>query len=375
MKKQDGKLLYLKYKDDIDHVTPFEVMELEYMQLENGFSVHQILEYSDKLVNVFYMSLKEFDWKQPENDSFLYYMMLENTALKEKLSLIKELIKKQDYHKHGLTLISLFTQLKIFDAHYQKKENILFPCLEKKMKSYHGLKVMWELHDQIRKNLKNVIQLLENDETDTMAVNQSIGKLFFQMNGLIQKEQLILFPAASFLLTENEFAALKIQSFDYGFPFILQPEKKEEKMMQGKEDERREASFISGNTGNLSIEQLLLVFSYLPVDITMIDENNKVVFYSDSKDRIFKRSPAVIGRDVRNCHPPKSVQIVEKILDSFRNGEKSKAEFWITIHDKKVYITYYAVRNDEGTYKGTMEVTQDVTEIQKATGEKRLLDW
>jgi len=154
---------------------------------------------------------------------------------------------------------------------------------------------------------------------------------------------------------------MHFQSFDYDFPFIEKPEK-------------GDYTFHS-ETGELSLDQVFMIFNTLPVDMTFVDENNKVRFFSRPKDRIFPRSPAIIGRDVKNCHPPESVHVVEAIIEGFRTGERESAEFWIDIKGKKLLIQYFALRDSDGRYQGTLEVSQNITEIQKIEGQKRLLEW
>ena len=129
------------------------------------------------------------------------------------------------------------------------------------------------------------------------------------------------------------------------------------------------------STGNLDFAQIDLMLKTLPIDITFVNENDKVVYYSDTEHRIFPRSPGIIGRTVQRCHPPKSVHVVEQILDAFKKGSRDKAEFWIRLKGKVFYIRYFAIRDGSGRYRGTLEVSQDITEIQYLTGEQRLLDW
>lgn len=131
--------------------------------------------------------------------------------------------------------------------------------------------------------------------------------------------------------------------------------------------------------GSMTLEQISLIFTHLPVDVTFVDESNDVRFYSGGKHRIFERTPDVIGRNVMNCHHPDSVQIVFQILEDFRAGKRDTAEFWIQTNpgspeNRVIHIRYFAVRDAQGKFRGTLEVTQDVTEIQKLQGERRLLD-
>lgn len=122
-------------------------------------------------------------------------------------------------------------------------------------------------------------------------------------------------------------------------------------------------------------QEAFRIFNILPVDITFVDENNKVRYFSNTKERTFPRSPAVIGRQVNNCHPPDSVHVVEDIVEAFRRGEEDNAKFWIQIKGKMIFIQYFALRDNEGNYKGVLEVNQDVTEIRALEGERRLLKW
>jgi len=129
------------------------------------------------------------------------------------------------------------------------------------------------------------------------------------------------------------------------------------------------------DTGQLSLDQINIMLKHLPVDVSFVDASDELRYYSDTPQRIFARAPAVIGRKVQNCHPPKSVHVVQKIIDAFRAGEKDSAEFWIEIKGRFIHIRYFAMRDKEGRYRGTLEVSQDVTEIRKLRGERRLLDW
>jgi PAS domain S-box-containing protein len=128
-------------------------------------------------------------------------------------------------------------------------------------------------------------------------------------------------------------------------------------------------------TGALSKEEVEGVLDSLPVDISFVDKEDRVKYFNKAGKRIFVRTKAVIGRKVQLCHPKKSVHIVNKILESFKTGKESVAEFWIQTKDRLIHIRYFAVRDENGKYLGTMEVTQDITDIRKIEGEKRLLDW
>jgi len=135
------------------------------------------------------------------------------------------------------------------------------------------------------------------------------------------------------------------------------------------------SDLLNLKTGRLTLEQIDLMLRALPVDVSFVDENDTVLYYSEKKDRIFARVPGVIGRKVQNCHPVKSVNIVERILEAFRAGKKDTAEFWIQLAGRFIHIRYFAVRDEQGRYRGCLEVSQDVTEIRQLEGQRRLLDW
>lgn len=379
MNKEDGKELYAKYRSDIEQVTPQEVFEIFYNQLQKQVEPLEILEFLDKVINVFYKSLASYSWKRPEQNSFLDYLIQENKALAGKLDAIKEIVKDGKVQERREELISKLRELQHFNHHYLKKENILFPYLEKKMKKFNGLSIMWALHDETRAQQKKVIDCLESETCKENEFNTEIGKLFFAMHGLIKKEELILFPSASEVINEDEWREMQKQSLEYEFPFIEKPKETADRdISQGSSvlaADIEEGCRFKTETGSLNLEELLMIFNTLPVDITFVDENNKVRFYSDSKDRIFPRSPAVIGRNVEKCHPPQSVHVVNKIVDAFRAGTKDNAVFWIDARGKKILIQYFALRDAEGRYRGVLEVSQDITAITKLEGERRLLHW
>ena len=374
---QNGKELYDKYKDDIEHVKPQEVFEIFHSLLEEGSKPREILTFLDKVINVFYKSLVSYQWSTPENDNFLLDLMQENQALVKKVDQIKEVLKEESLETKKEKLLSKVKELELFNDHYLKKENILFPYLEKKMKKFEGLSIMWALHDEVRRQIKDMIQLLDNKESNETDINIEIGQLFFAILGLVKKEELILFPSATEVLSKQDWYEMHKQSLEYNFPFI---DKDEDTLTHDEDSEAIFQRFNDGyhfktDTGELSFEQIMMIFNALPVDLSFVDENNKVKFFTRPKDRIFPRSPAIIGRDVKNCHPPDSVHVVEQIIEGFRSGEKDTATFWIQLKGKVILIQYFALRDMKGQYKGTLEVSQDITEIQKLEGERRLLDW
>ena len=393
MEGKDGKTLIDKYSEAIENITPHDIIEMEDRQVKKGVEISKIKKHIEKIMNVFNPYLEEYDWNKPEKGHPLYYLMEENKELKKLLNETKGLIKKIEFDS-GVdkdeeinNLKEHLRKLQKFDKHYVRKENILFPYLEKKWDNYRPLQVMWSLHDDIRNGLKELINLLERENKLNNEIRRKFGQLFLTMYRMIFKEEKIIFPIAMETLTEKEWKKIQEQSLEEGYIFINKPKKEDiilnkdkvnenvSKITSSSSDFSLEGIFLGLGTGNLSLEQVKLMINNLPVDITFVDENDKVKFFSNPEERFFPRSKAIIGRDVQNCHPPESVHIVENILDSFKAGEKDKARFWIQMKGKFVLIEYYALRDESGNYRGTIEVGQDISEIRKLEGEKRLLDW
>lgn len=384
MNGEDVKTLMMQYHDAITHVTPRDMLTLEDRQMRMGITPDAIKKDVEKVINVFYNSLKNYVWEKPKTGTFLYYLMLENSAFTFRLNQVKKVIKsykgreRVDFNKMKPELLSYFNDFFDFEHHYVKKENILFPYLEKKWENYRPLNVMWSLHDDIRAKLKEVVAMLSDKRLAWDEFNKLLGKYYFLVFGMIQKEELIIFPEAVETVDSEAWHEMHLQSFEYPFPFIESPEKPVEtkKTISGfGELHFNETTGIRSETGFLDVEQALLVLNALPVDITYVDENDKVRFFNRAKERFFPRSPAIVGRAVQNCHPPESVYMVERIVNSFREGKKDKADFWIQLKGKFILIQYFALRNEKGDYKGVLEVSQDVTGIRELKGEKRLLDW
>jgi len=380
MKDEERRQLYDRYKKDFENVTPQEIFGAFHILLEKGIEPKELLVILDKVINVFYKALSTYEWKKPEKDSFLDFLMKENHALIVKLEGIKELLEEKDLQARKEGLIPGIKELLGFNAHYLKKENILFPYLEKKMDKFSGVAIMWSLHDMARAQIKKTIECLETENCNEAALNEQMGSLLFVLYGLVKKEELILFPAASEVIEKNEWAEMQKQSVEYDFPFIKRPKLQPESFQESESGKDRSTEMngtctFKTETGELDFEQILMVFNALPVDLTFVDENNKVKYFTRPKDRIFPRSAAIIGRDVDKCHPPESVHVVHKIVDSFRAGKQDTATFWINMNGKTILIQYFALRNAKGEYKGVLEASQDITEIKSLDGERRLLKW
>ncbi|NLZ94148.1 MAG: DUF438 domain-containing protein [Firmicutes bacterium] len=378
LQQENGRKLYETYKKEIESVTPQEVFTIFHQQLVKGFNVEEILVVLDKVINVFYNSLVNYQWEKPAASSFLDYLRGENEALLVRLNSIKKIIKNEkDLSVKQAALLPQIIELQKFKHHYEKKENILFPLLENKMEKFSGLTIMWGLHEKIKEQLRLLITYLKSKQCREDKLNEMVGKMIFAMHGLVKKEELILFPVASESLTEEEWLQMHIQSLEYKFPFINKPQDAQDNYA---EEKRIKDNFFSDGllhteTGVLEPEQILMILNTLPLDLTFVDENNKVRFFTKPEDRIFPRSPAIIGRDVEKCHPPQSIDTVEKIINAFRAGKQNHATFWLEAQGKKILIQYFALRDSSGQYRGVLELSQDITEITNIKGERRLLHW
>jgi len=278
-----------------------------------------------------------------------------------------------------LRLRQLFNELTDIEKHYQRKEHTLFPALEK-----HGVtgpsKVMWGKHDEIRGYIKNFGEAVRETKASAgewKLIAQSLGEAMLRaIEEMIYKEENILFPMALDTLTEEDWGEIWASSPRYGWCLVAPREGYTPPASLLREGLKLNAAqAIELPTGALTLEQLLGVFRTLPVDLTFVDAEDRVAFFSEGPDRIFSRSRAILGRKVQHCHPPRSVHIVEQILDDFRNGRQDVAEFWIDFHRKFVHIRYFAVRDAGGEYLGTLEVTQDLTRLRQLKGERRLLEY
>lgn len=370
--KENGRELYNKYLDNIKSITPQELMFIQNEQLKNGLTPNDILTIVDKLINVFYEPLSKYKLEDPIAINFIHYLNEENKALISILDNFKETIKHEQLSKN-IKVVTFINQVKKYNEHLLKLENIFFPYLEKEDQRFNGLQILWALHDKTRSLIKDIESELEKLDNEK-SLKQKIAILYFKLYGLVQKQELILFPSSISFISDYEFNEMHSQSFDYEF-FCIQAPKREFDDKTTSDISINGSGIFTTDTGQLKIDQLSLLLDALPFDITYVDENDEVAYFSKPDKRIFPRSKAAIGRNVRNCHPPKSVHIVEEILASFKNGEKDIATFWINIKGMMVLIKYICLRNDAGEYKGTLEIVQEISDIRALKGEKKLLDW
>jgi DUF438 domain-containing protein len=313
-------------------------------------------------------------------------MRRENQALRETLTRMRQAMEailaledETELAPHLMAWRQCANDLMDVEKHYQRKEHLFFSRLES-----HGItgpsKVMWGKDDEVRAMLRSLQQALSAQDAvlaDYRLAVCTIGaSVTAAVEEMIYKEENILLPLCLDVFTEDDWAQIWADSPRYGW-CLVEPREgytpPESILREGIRLQGEQA--VQLPTGSLTLQQLLALFRTLPVDLTFVDADDRVAFYSEGPDRIFARSRAILGRKVQHCHPPRSVHVVDQILDDFRSGRHSVAEFWIHFHGRFVHIRYFAVRDESGRYLGTLEVTQDVTRIRALEGERRLLQY
>lgn len=354
-----------------------EIATMEEELIRGGLPVAEVQRLCDVHVGAFRQALDEHAAVEAPPGHPVHTYMVANAVMTELANelgrLARGIAAGNDVEGSFSRSQAVLERLAGLENHYQRKENQLFPLLER-----HGVtgptQVMWGVHDEIRAALKALRAAVAR--RDVKAFSIGAPALARDIVEMAYKEEKILFPMSLQTLTEAEWAEIRRGEDELGYaliePAVPWPNAEPEAVA----GVSTAGGVLAGlMTGDVSLEQLNLILTHLPVDLSFVDENDTVRFYSEGPERIFPRSPAIIERTVQNCHPPKSVHVVQDILDSFRAGRQSVAEFWIQLHGRFVHIRYFAVRDKAGAYRGCLEVSQDVTGIRKLENERRLLAW
>lgn len=365
-------------KEFIGEVTVEQVAQLSQLQRELVSSGNYSDEEIQRLSTAHMAILKERIKDQHRADEPghpIHTFKLENREIEKlintRLQVHAEAFEKEDSAENRYKLMEDCNLLLDIDKHYMRKEHLIFPYLEK-YGIYGPSTNMWRMDDYIRDTIKGVKGKLAAYDGDKPSIMKDLDFIITQVSEMVFREENVLFPMALKNLTEDEWVKIAHESDKVGYCLtepaaVWEPERKpldEEAITEG---------FIKMETGVLSLKQLELVLNHLPVEITFIDHEDVVRYFSRGKERIFARTKAVLGRSVQNCHPPKSIHIVEQILDDFKSGKKDHEDFWIHFHNQYVYVRYFAVRDENGEYVGTIEFTQNIGPIQAIEGEKRIL--
>ncbi len=378
----DREELKKRFAKLIQDVSPTEISEMEQQLIEEGMPEEEVKRLCDVHVQVFKESLESQLLPSLVPGHPLHTLEQENRALEKILEGWNKLLGQVEaagvssLEQLKDALVSQLATLAEVEKHYLKKENQLFPLLESKGVSGPS-KVMWAIHDDIREGIRELRRLCDSGGAAEFA---ALGRnLSGMISDMIYKEEKILFPMSLETLSDEDWARVKKGEGEVGYSWV-EPGKEWQPSVPVEElpplaAYRRPPADVELDTGSLTPEAINLILKSLPVDITFVDENDTVRYYSASAERVFPRSPAVIGRRVQNCHPPASVNMVNRILNAFKEGRRDVAEFWINMKGKFIQIRYFAVRDEKRVYKGCLEVSQDVTDIRQLEGEKRLLDW
>ena len=363
-----------------------EVVEVEQELIAEGLPELEILKLCDAHSAVLQGNVDLTVSKQIPAGHPVDVLIQENRALKSVTDEASTFLSSPDIIEENklkdavLSLTGLFNQMIDVDKHYQRKEYLLFPYLEK-IGVTGPPKVMWGKHDEIRELLNGSLEILKTEDItkdDLISSSELILRPAVKgVSEMIIKEEEILFPMLMDALSDADWYEIQKQSLEIGYCLYDPPTEWMPAgiIIEDIKDIEKQGSNIQLPSGNFSVEELLAILNTLPVDITFVDKNDKVKYFSQSRDRIFQRSRAILNRDVRHCHPPASAHIVDKIIEDFKSGKHDRAPFWINLKDQFVHIEYFALRNEKGEYLGTLEVSQDLTGYRKLDGEQRILSY
>jgi uncharacterized protein len=371
-----------EFRELIKAVSPTDIAEVEDDLIKKGMPQEQIHKLCDVHMAVLKESMSGERDLAPAGHP-INILMEEHKIL---LGLANEAREISDGLKAGRVnfddvegrLVDVAHHVKDSENHYLREENVLFPYLEK-----HGITqppaIMWMEHDKIRelkKNFHNLIGTRKSKDGDEFIKDlDSVSREMVEtLSSHYYKENNILFPAGLEVIEDLEWKEIKKQFDELGYCCFTPPSAVKGTQEEEEVEVRMTGGLVSFETGQLAVEEINGIFNHLPVDITFVGKDDTVSYFSQSPDRIFTRTKAVIGRSVQKCHPDKSIHKVKMIVEDFKAGKRKEASFWINMNGKLIYIRYFPVRNKQGDYLGVLEVTQDITEISKIKGEKRLLD-
>jgi len=363
-----------EFHDLIKDADAAEVAELEQSLIEGGMPVEEVQRLCEVHADVFKAGLERGQKAERMPGHPVHTYLAENREARKRA----RALSIAAFGGSVASMASAAAELKPVIVHFERKENQLFPYLERV--GFTGpSKVMWGKHDEIRAAFKALDEAVA--AADAKAARPLARDLARSIRTMIFMEERILFPNALKRLSEADWAAVRRGEDAIGFAWV-RPGAQWDPFLVGAAPETAAATAAPGpaasiplSVGSLPLDYLDRILKSLPVDVSFVDADDKVMYYSDSPHRVFPRSPGIIGRSVQNCHPPKSVDVVVRILESFKKKEKDKAEFWIQMNGRFIVISYKPIYDDAGAYLGTLEMSWDATDVRSLEGQRRLLDW
>lgn len=376
----------LQIKERVGKVSAYHVAYIEQTMTEET-SDECIREDVHAVINMLGDQIDNSMPNLPADHPIMHYLK-ENEEMKRLLLAVEDLVQYPMIKNQWLDLYDKISQ---YPIHYKRKQNQLYPMLERKGFT-RPTTTMWTFDDMVRDEIREAERLLREDQEDAFIKQQE--RVLLYARDLMEKEEFILYPTSMALISEEEFEDMKSGDQEIGFAFFEVEHKTTENKVGTQPNEQNNfandlqalltkygysaaggGDKLDVTTGKLTLEQVNLIYKHLPIDISFVDENELVCFYSDTDHRIFPRSKNVIGREVMNCHPRKSAHIVREVIDKLRSGEQDKAEFWINKPGLFIYIIYVAVRDKDGKFRGVLEMMQDCTHIRALEGSQTLLTW
>jgi len=372
-----------RLEQEVGSISSHEIAQVEQSLIDDGMTPDEIKKFCNVHALLFESSLEASPGGEESEAHPVKFFKEENREIEKITTLLKDLALKaeqKDPVEFREEAAALLDKLSDVEQHYVRKEQILFPYLERY--GFMGpTQVMWGKHNEIRDLFKqaqaelNKVAIAKDVER---FVEDRLNPLVEEVDGMIFKEENILFPTSLEKLQTTDWVDVLKESDQVGYAFIEPPADTahlaDTLKKTAAEEPSLEASKIKLPSGELTPKQLMHMLNALPVDITFVDQDDVVRYFSENEERIFVRTRAIIGRKVENCHPPQSVDQVQKIVSSFKDGTRDSAEFWINLQGKMIYIIFFAIRDENGRYVGALEVAQDITRLQQLTGERRLLD-
>ena len=368
-----------QFKETMADITPTEIAQIEEELVRDGMPLDEVHRLCDVHLALFRESLEKETPLAPSGHP-IHILMEEHKAILKFANELVESARNLDESSRMVEHVaSAAKHLRESESHYLREENVLFPYLEK-----HGITqppaIMWTEHDRIRtmeKDLFGLVDVIRDriSQESTTRIREVASSLADMLSGHFYKENNVLFPTSLKVMEENEWPDIRRQFDKLGYcPFTPTSATATFGKMVAARSVTVSEGMISFETGSLSKEEVEAILDSLPIEVTFVDKDDRLRYFSQSKEMIFVRTKASIGLQVQRCHPQKSIHVVNKILEDFKSARKNEATFWINFKGKLVYIRYYPVRNKKGEYLGCVEVTQDVTDIKKLEGERRLMD-